>query len=230
MQKLLFRFSLHLQSADRLRSKKNIVLHLVLNHNSNKFNVVAKLFIEKSFGIETEVLARGARKSLFVPTIIDAQDGVLLMEYLDGQPLVDALNLEFDTSLIEKLAEWYHIFHQRTGHIKGDPRLRNFIVSKGQIYGFDFEEYRRGHWIEDIGGISASILDTNPVFDKRKVKLVWHLLETYLLLADKERNKTIDVHFSEVIANALEQTAKWRNDDQILAHSRKVRQNGLADD
>lgn len=216
-----------IDSIERLRSKKNIVLHLVLEQNSSRIDVVAKLFIEKSFEIETEVLVLGAKESLPIPTMITANDGVLLMAFIDGSPLVDVLNKEFAPSLIERLAEWYYNFHHKTGHIKGDPRLRNFILSKEQIYGFDFEEYRRDHWMVDIGGISASILDTRPVFDTRKVKLSWHLLETYLALSNRERDRTLDTHFSEVIADALEQTAKWRSDDRILAHSKRVRQLGL---
>jgi len=215
------------QSADRLRSKKNIVLHLVLSHNSTKFNIVAKLFIAKSFGIETEVLTLGTRESLFVPSIVIAQDGVLLMEYIDGIPLVDAVNEEFALSLIEKIARWYYIFHHKTGHIKGDPRLRNFILAKGEIYGIDFEEYRRDHWMQDIGGVCASILDTRPMFDKRKRKLVWHLLETYLKFSGQQLTESIDTHFTEVIAATLEQTAHWRGDSQILEQAKNIRIHGL---
>ena len=216
-----------IHAMERLRSKKNIVIHLILEQNLNKIDVVAKLFIEKSFEIETEVLSFGAKESLLVPTMIAAEDGVLLMNFIDGLPLVDVLNKEFDPLLIEKLAKWYYTFHHKTGRIKGDPRLRNFMVSKDQIYGFDFEEYRRDHWIVDIGGISASMLDTRPVFDIRKVNLAWHLLETYLAFSNEERDKATDIHFSEVIADTLEQTAKWRDDAEILAHSRQVRQHGL---
>ena len=215
------------QSLERLRSRKNVVLHLVLRGGTETIDVVSKLFIEESFEIETEVLTLGTKVPLSVPSIVAADDGVLLMKFIDGIPLVDVVNETFDETLVEMLAEWYHDFHHRTGHIKGDPRLRNFILSSGQIYGFDFEEYRCDHWMQDIGGISASILDTRPVFDKRKVELVWHLLETYLALSNQERDKSIDVQFTEVIANTLEQTAKWRDDAEILAHARRVRQYGL---
>ncbi|MFW9918181.1 MAG: hypothetical protein ACFFED_01150 [Candidatus Thorarchaeota archaeon] len=221
-------FEVSVESLERLRSKKNIVLHLVLKQDLEEFDVVAKLFIEKSFEIEVDVLDLGARTSLMVPSKIASQDEVLLMGYIDGSLLVDTLNESFDISLIEGLAQWYHEFHQKTRHVKGDPRLRNFLVSNGIIYGFDFEEYREAHWMEDIGGIAASILDTRPVFDARKVKLAWHLLETYLSLSGMERNVSIDSHFTRVIADTLEQTAKWRDDNQILAHSRRVRQYGLS--
>lgn len=211
----------------RLRSKKNIVLHLILEQGTEKVDMIAKLFIENSFEVEKEVLSLGAKESLPVPSLWAAQDDVILMEFLNGSPLVDAINETFDSKLIEQLADWYHTFHHKTRHIKGDPQLRNFILTKGEIYGFDFEEYRRGHWMEDIGGISASLLDTRPVFDERKVKLAWLLLEEYLTLSGRERTKAMDVRFTQVIANTLEQTAKWRGDDEILAHSRRVRQYGL---
>lgn len=212
---------------ERLRSRKNIVLHLVLEGDGHGIDVVAKLFIEPTFEVETEVLSLAADASLAVPLMITAKDGVLLMEYINGTPLVDVLNDTFDAQLVERLARWYHSFHQKTGHIKGDPRLRNFLIMGDMLYGLDFEEYRRDHWMVDIGGIAASILDTRPVFDRRKVKLVWHLLETYLSLSGRERAKEMDVHFTETIADTLERTAIWRKDDQILAYSRRVRQHGL---
>ncbi len=214
-------------SLKRLRSKKNIVLQLILDTGSSKREVVAKLFIEPSYEVEEEVLVLGKRVSLDIPSVIASQEGVILMDYIDGEPLVDVLNETFDPVIVERLAAWYHMFHHRTGHVKGDPRLRNFIMREDRIYGLDFEDYRRDHWMQDIGGISASILDTRPVFDDRKVRLVWHLLESYLSLSGNVRSMGIDTHFTEVIAATLEQTAVWRDDTEILAHAKRVREHGL---
>ena len=214
-------------SFERLRSKKNIVLQLLLDNGSVECDVVAKLFIEPSFEVEKEVLTLGMKVALDVPSIITSLDGVILMVYIDGVPLVDILNETLNPAIMDHLAAWYYTFHHKTGHVKGDPRLRNFILREDRIFGLDFEGYRRDHWMQDIAGISASILDTRPVFDDRKVHLVWHLLESYLSLSGQKRSKGTDTHFTEVIADTLEQTAAWRDDEEILVHARRVREEGL---
>jgi hypothetical protein len=227
----LFGAKVIIQSLTQLPSKKNIVLHLVLHDTkSGNVSIVAKLFVAESFEIERDALLLACEKKLKVPSVLAVQNGVILMDHVDGVPLVDVINDRFDLSPVDTLAQWYYSFHRETGHVKGDPRLRNFLYSNGTIYGIDFEEYRYAHWMEDIGGIAASFLDTRPVFDVRKRRLSWHLLEKYLSLTDEARSKDIDTYFTETIAVTLEKTAQWRDDRQILKLSERVRQHGLPAD
>ncbi len=224
----LFGTEVAIQSFTQLRSKRNIVLNLVLYEtNRDKISIVAKLFVAESFETEREALLLAREKTLSVPPVLAAHDGVILMDHVTGSPLVDLLNDQFDPTLVNALAQWYHAFHRETGHVKGDPRLRNFLYSNGIIYGIDFEEYKRAHWMEDIGGIAASFLDTRPVFDVRKRRLAWHLLEKYLSYIGEARSKETDTHFTETIAATLEQTAHRRRDKQILKMSERVRRHGL---
>lgn len=216
-------------SLELLKSRKNIVVHLeiVNEEQAAPIGVVAKMFVADKFDIESRILKSSWEKSLAVPEVIEARDGVILMNYISGEPLVDVLNRTFEQSLIDILAEWYYNYHNAHDMIKGDPRLRNFIYDNGRIYGVDYEETRPGPWVLDIGGTAASMLDTNPIFDIRKQKLCWALLGTYLDLIGEEKNSEIENEFNETVADILEQTAIRRNNAEIMSISENVRQNGI---
>ncbi len=213
-------------SVERLRSKKNIVLHLKI-YDEDSVDVVAKLFVVDKFDIELQILKSSWEKSLAVPKVINADKGVILMDFIPGDLLVDSLNRTFEPEFVEMLAKWYYNYHMAHDKIKGDPRLRNFIHHNGQIYGVDFEESHPADWMHDIGGTAASLLDTNPIFDVRKRRLCWHFLERYLILIGKNRTEKIDQKFIENVADTLKQTSTWRNDDSIKTLSENVRQNGI---
>ena len=218
-----------LLSIERLKSRKNIVIHLEITdrEKTTPLDVVAKMFVVDRFDLELQILQSSWEKSLLVPEVIEARNGVILMDYISGEPLVDVLNRTFDPSLIDLLAEWYYNYHRAHDMIKGDPRLRNFICNNGQIYGVDYEESRPDSWILDIAGTAASILDTNPINDLRKRKMCWTLLETYLNLINEKITSDIKNEFIETMADTLKQTAIWRENDEIMSLSEKIRKNGI---
>jgi tRNA A-37 threonylcarbamoyl transferase component Bud32 len=218
-----------LLSLERLKSRKNIVVHLTIRSKklSKPLEVVAKMFVVDKFDIELRILNSSWEKFLAVPKVIEARDGVILMDYISGEPLVDVLNRTFELLLIDKLAEWYYNYHRAHDMIKGDPRLRNFIYSNKQIYGVDYEESRPDSWILDIGGTAASLLDTDPIFDVRKRKMCWTLLDTYLNLIGEKRTSEIENEFNETVAETLKQTAIWREDDRIMSISETIREKGI---
>ncbi|MFW9814268.1 MAG: hypothetical protein ACFFF9_17530, partial [Candidatus Thorarchaeota archaeon] len=158
------------------------------------------------------------------------EDGVILMDFISGNLLVDALNQSFDTNLTDMLAEWYYNYHITHGMVKGDPRLRNFILHNGRIFGVDFEESGSAYWMFDIGGTAASLLDTDPIFDARKRRLCWRFLEKYLDFKGQVRNDEIDQKFITTVADVLKQTSEWREDSEILNLSKNIRQNGIPTD
>jgi len=188
------------------------------------------MFVVDKFDIELRILRSSWEKSLTVPKVIEAREGVILMDYIAGEPLVDVLNQTFEPALMNMLAEWYYNYHRAHEMIKGDPRLRNFIHNNGQIYGVDYEESRPDSWILDIAGTAASVLDTNPVFDVRKQKMCWTLLETYLDLIGERMTSEIKDDFNETVANTLKQTAIWRKNDKIMSISEIIRENGIPSD
>ena len=226
-----FGSDIEIVSAGRLRSKKNGVVHLKLvPAGSEQMDVVAKMFIEGRYENELSILRVSTQQGLAVPRLLMAQDGVILMDFISGEILVDRINRTFDSELITKLAEWYYKYHTVHRQIKADPRLRNFICHDDGIVGVDFEESHSGHWMIDIGGVCASLLDTNPIFDSRKRTLSWHLLDTYLSLIGKKRNSAIETMFITTIADTLKQTATWRNDSRIQQLSEQIRTKGLPRD
>jgi len=211
----------------RFKSKKNVVIHIGMGPDPVMPDLVAKMFVTEHFKTDLMALELSHESGLAVPKVIDADDGVILMDFISGEPLTERINRTFEPALIHDLAKWYYDYHSTRDMIKGDPRLRNFICTENALVGLDFEETTPGHWILDIGGASASLLDTKPVFDSRKRKLVWHLFEEYLSLRDKERSKSIDDLFITTVSDALKRTAYWRKDDDILALANQVRKSGI---
>ena len=218
-------------SVSRLKSKKNTVISLTISSTGAKIHtVVAKMFIAGRFTNELSILKSSWAQGLAVPRVLEARDGVILMEFIPGEPFVDRINQTFESHLIDKLAEWYYNYHKVHGQIKGDPRLRNFICNEDKIFGVDFEESSPGPWMLDIAGVSASLLDTNPVFDQRKRVLSWRFLESYLSLLGKNRDESMDKEFISTLADVLKQTAVWRENDIIHDISEKIRVEGLPTD
>ena len=211
----------------RFKSKKNVVIHIGMDSDSGMPDLVAKMFVTEHFKTDLMALKLSHENGLAVPRVVDADDGVILMDFISGEPLTERINRTFEPALIDDLAKWYYNYHSIRDMIKGDPRLRNFICAEKALVGLDFEETTLGHWILDIGGASASLLDTKPVFDSRKRKLVWHFLEEYLSSCGKERNKNIDGLFITTVSEALKRTAYWRKDDDILALANLVEKSGI---
>ncbi len=211
----------------RFKSKKNVVIHIDMGPNPAMHDLVAKMFVTEHFKTDLMALKLSHENGLAVPRVVDADDGVILMDFISGEPLTERINRTFEPTLIDDLAKWYYDYHSIRDMIKGDPRLRNFVCAKNALVGLDFEETTSGHWILDIGGASASLLDTKPVFDSRKRKLVWHFLEEYLSLQGKERSESTDGLFITTVSEALKRTAYWRKDDDIRALADQVKKSGI---
>ncbi len=213
----------------RLQSKKNVVFQIVFNRQSNNSeqSVVAKLFVTEGFKREMELLTLCNDRGIPAPRLLGGRDGVILMQYIHGENLIDRVNKTFDSQVIERLAEWYFHFHSITHLLKGDPRLHNFIVTQEKIVGLDFEEAQHGHWVIDIGGAGASMLSSTPVYDRRKRRLVWILFDNYLRYAGERRSSAIESRFIDAVADALEETAYWRRDDTIRELASHVRTRGI---
>ncbi|MDF1537989.1 MAG: hypothetical protein P1Q69_03710 [Candidatus Thorarchaeota archaeon] len=213
----------------RLRSKKNVVLHLILKPfgSQETVNLIAKAFVTGNYDVELKLLKQSAENGLSVPKIIAAKDGVLLLDYIEGEILVDRIHRTFDAALIDDLAHWYYDFHRSQPLLKGDPRLRNFIVADDGLFGVDFEEASKGHWTVDLGGIAASLLDTDPINDPRKRLMVWNLLDKYLELKGIERTHDIDKDYISVISETLKQTAQWRKSEVLSDLANQIQKNGI---
>ncbi len=218
------------QLQGRMRSKKNVVLLIGIETETTTEHeqVVAKLYIEDTFKTELEILTTSRENGLLVPKVIRAQYDIIILEKIQGTPLVEVINETFDTRHIDELARWYYNFHSIHNKVKGDPRLRNFIVADVGIYGLDFEEVREDDWMVDIAGISASLLDTDPIFGQKKQNLSWRLLEQYLALKGTSRTREIDERFVETVVKTLQNTAALRNDPRIKEIAHRIQESGIS--
>jgi tRNA A-37 threonylcarbamoyl transferase component Bud32 len=215
------------------KSKKNTVAYVTLDGKPR----ILKWFVpglKQQMKNEYSILKKGSSK-LNIPTVyeIDEENNVLTMNYIMGENLCDLINDE-DTSFSEKqrlmilLAGWFNDFHnfykkEDEFLIHGDPSLRNFVLTD-RIWGVDLEESRSGRPVEDIAGICASILTTDPMFTPEKNKLCQLFLESYADLAPGRIKSA-----NNEIAYALLEKIQWRpQDEEVLRqNSIKIRENGL---
>jgi len=218
---------------ERFESKKNTVAYVTLDSKPR----ILKWFVpglKKQMKIEYNVLKKGSSKPN-IPSIyeIDDKNNVLVMSYIIGENLCDLVNDENATISEKKrlmilLAEWFADFHNyfKTKDqfiIRGDSTLRNFILTD-KIWGVDFEESRFGKTIEDIAGMCASILTTDPMFISEKFQLCEIFTDSYNKLAPGRI-----VNINDEIAYVLLEKIQWRPDDEetLRKYSKKIREKGL---
>jgi len=217
----------------KFKSKKNTVAYATLDDKPR----VLKWFVpgkKKQMDTEVSVIKKGSSK-LNIPIIhdIDKKNYVLIMNYIVGENLCDIINdkeISFNEKqrLIVLLSQWFFDFHNHFKQnekifIHGDPSLRNFIFSD-RIWGVDFEESRIGKPVEDVAGMCASVLSTEPMFNSEKFTLCNIFIENYLTLAP---GRIIDT--DNEISYFLLEKIQWRpNDEEILRkYSKLIREKGL---
>ena len=218
----------------QFKSKKNTVGYVVLNGQAR----ILKWYVpglKKNMDTEYEILKKGSLElSMPLPLEKDTENYVLVMSYIVGENVSDLINdqrvpFEEKKQVIDQLAEWLVKFHtlfksEEGFRIRGDPSLRNFILSRGRLYGVDFEESRIGKPVEDVAGICGSILSTDPMFTDEKYQLCQQFLETY------RRSVIWPVENVNVeIAYALLERIQWRPKDEELLRkvAAKIRNKGL---
>ncbi len=197
----------------QLHSKKNVVVKLKFNKKPNNFPIetTIKIFRTKNIVSEINILKRLENQKIKVPKLLLFKNPYLILEKLNGINLSDFINdnlidikelndlkpelLRQIIFSIEKLAEWFAIFHEKNivrkkSDVfvlnKGDTRLRDFIIdfSDRVLYGVDFEDTYEGNHLNDIAWICCSLLDTNPgIFElgdpKQKIELINIFLKRY---------------------------------------------------
>jgi tRNA A-37 threonylcarbamoyl transferase component Bud32 len=216
------------------KSKKNTVAYVTLKNKPR----VLKWFVpgfKRQMKTEQEILEKGASK-LNIPTIheIDKENNVLIMNYIIGENLCDIINSE-ETSKNEKqnlmilLADWYNDFHNFFKKdyqflIRGDSALRNFIFSD-RIWGVDFEESRIGRPLEDIGGMCASILTTDPMFTKEKLQLCKKFIDSYI---EKAPGRIININ-DEISYKILEKIQfRPEREETLREYSKIIKEEGIS--
>jgi len=197
-----------------LPSKKNTVVHLSFNRPIGRFpkDIVVKIFRTNNIEIEYTILEQLNKQKILVPKILFHKPPFLILEKVKGMNLCDYINIKLKNSedlsgldkiqeeniltSIEKLAQWFGIFHslnviknnpdETIVLNKGDTRLRDFIydTDSSKLFGTDFEDSYEGNHIDDIAWICCSLLDTNPgIFEmnhpKHKIEMINFFLKSY---------------------------------------------------
>ena len=217
----------------RFISKKNTVCYVILNDKPRVLKWYAPGF-KKNMETEYAILKKGSSKiNMPTPLEKDEENNVIEMSYIIGENLCDVLNNEKTTTsekqrLMHLLAEWFSKFHTYFKKldkvfIRGDSILRNFILTD-RIWGVDFEESRYGKPIEDIAGMCASVLSTDPMFTDEKLQLCRIFIESYMKSTQQNLH---DVN--NEIAYALLEKIQWRpNDEEVVRKfAQKIRKKGL---
>lgn len=216
-----------------LKSKKNTVAYVTMK---NKPRVLKWYTPGLKYRMKNEysILKKGSSK-LNIPSAyeIDEKNNVIVMNYIIGENLCDVINNE-DISKSEKqrlmklLAQWFYDFHNffkkdNEFYIHGDPSLRNFILTD-KIWGVDFEETRPGKTVEDVAGVCASILTTDPMFTSEKFELCNVFIDSYTKLAPGRI-----INIKDEVAYALLEKIQWRPDDEetLRKYSKRIREKGL---
>ncbi len=214
--------------------KKNTVAYVISKGQPR----ILKWFVpglKKNMEVEYTVLKKGFSDLLIpAPFEMDSENNVLVMSYIIGKNICEMINdtntsFEEKQKIVEQLAGWFVRFHtffekEEGFRIRGDATLRNFILSKNQIWGVDFEESRSGKPSEDLATLCVSLLSTDPMFTDEKFMLCQKFLDTY----HRSVKWTVE-NINAEIAYAMLERIQWRpKDEEILrTYATKIRTKGL---
>jgi tRNA A-37 threonylcarbamoyl transferase component Bud32 len=218
----------------RLDGHKNSVAYVTIEGKPR----ILKWFapgLKQNMETEFSVLRKGSSK-LKMPAVLekDTDHSVLVLGYIMGKNLCDVINdsdvsFEQKQKMMTSLSAWFASFHEHFKsedgfRIRGDASLRNFIYKDG-VWGVDFEESRPGKPVEDIAGMCASILSTDPMFTDEKFQLCRIFIDSYRKLVTWPLD-----NISEAIAYGLLERIQWRpKDEEILRKNAKhIRKHGLS--
>lgn len=143
---------------EKLVSKRNQVYKVMLHENTNSRLAILKKYSRdnlESLNIEYENMQMLKQSDIVIPEIIYKDKDSLIMEYIQGELVVDLVERLDIGNWIDELALWTAKLH---GVLEGDNKLlkldvnlRNFIYSNDKIYGLDFEEIDYGDARIDLG-------------------------------------------------------------------------------
>jgi len=218
----------------RFESNKNTVGYVVYNGQPR----ILKWYVpglKQNMDIEYSILKKGF-SDLTMPSPLekDAENNVLVMSYIMGENVCDIVNdprtvIEEKKKVVLLLADWFVNFHtffksEDGFRLRGDADLRNFILSRGCIWGVDFEESRIGRPGEDLATLCVSLLSTNPMFTDEKFQFCQIFLDSY-----RKSVKWCIEQLNADISYALLERIQWRpKEEEILRkYATRIRNKGL---
>ncbi|WP_352419113.1 hypothetical protein [Proteiniborus sp.] len=170
----------------RLKSKRNKVYLINLKEGTSERLAILKEYSlenRKLLDIEYDNINMLKDSDILVPEILYKNKDSLIMEYVQGELVVDLVDRLKIGKWLDKLALWMTKLHDikkgKNSLLKKDVNLRNFIYSNGNIYGLDFEEVGYGDIRLDLSNICFFILRNEPSFKKEKYTMMNRFLESY---------------------------------------------------
>lgn len=228
--KAIFSEDYTILSFERLPSRRNEVYKITgsISPESAPSALVVKFYKQPGIAHETSILQEAHQHNLHVPYIIGSTADVLALEYIDAPNLCDLITLNPDIIFGRMLASWLAKFHTTFSRednqvlVKGDARIRNFLVQQDHLVGVDFEESHANFYHEDLAVTCASILDTTPLFSKEKFKLCKELLDQYGVIQQISNLSQLKSTVHNRMVQVLQATASRRgNPPQLLNHIRR---------
>ncbi len=156
-----------------------------------------------------------------VPKVLEKELFSIKMEYIEGDVVCDVIE-DFDLYKMKSLLLWIFDFHEKTGFLRGDINLRNFILTKeNKIISIDFEEeFSEGEKEIDIGKLFAFIAFYRPEFSQKKIEICKLMLN--LVLNHRYDLAKIKKYYLEEIENIIKRrniSPKYCDDAQHFFES-----------
>jgi tRNA A-37 threonylcarbamoyl transferase component Bud32 len=163
--------------------------------------VVVKRFFSGKAGVEFETLLRVRPRGLPVPLPYWKDGEYLVEEYVEGEGCDRLINQMFRSDVAEMIGAWLAGFHSALREddrdiVVGDVALGDFIVSEGRVFCVDLEDTGPGDPIEDLGGLSARILGSEPFFTPIKFELCSRLITSYENASGTDARERVRPHIS----------------------------------
>ncbi len=222
---------------ERLPSRRNEVFKITGSRASqpNLIEYVAKFYHQPGIVHESTILTQARQRHIAVPKVIGSTSDVLVLEYIDAPNLCDLITLKPDFLFGKLLASWlanYHTAFQRSKDqvlVKGDARIRNFLVQPNHLVGVDFEECHIGSYLEDLAVTCASILDTVPLFTKNKLQLCQRVIRDYATIRHLPNGDRLRFAVTSLMISMLWDTAQRRgNPPQLVKNIREFEKGALS--
>ena len=193
---------------EKLPSKKNNVYKIARVSGGKTHFVVEKEFSE-SGRYYTELKIKEALKGCDIntPQLLEdeqpseSKPGRLIYEFTPGSVALDALSEEVILLITRWMKRFYEIMLENTGEqwILGDIHLRNFIYDpkKQEVFGFDFEEARKGAVEEDVARLFLFITTYEPEYSEKHMNLAEYLLKAACGEFKLDQNRLIRFVYDE---------------------------------
>lgn len=201
----------------------------------NNVPVIKKTYVHPLKKMQEKTHLQLLQTSNLVPMILKEEENYLLLSYIEGLTVKQYLetyekenDLEKAKTILKKVINYLKQFHKYTNYkiCKNDNHLDNYILSKNQIIGIDFEETKEGNPIDDYCNLIAFMMSYYPQNTQFKQQLFQYI---QTLLQDViEPKKLIElVHKQQEVINIRRNVKKIDCGCCIVAGGKATRMQGF---